>query len=92
MLVVRALYGLKSSGADFRALLAEQLHDLGYRPSKAEPYVWMRLSVKTDEFMYYEYVHFYVYDVLYISDDPLRTMKGIQANFKQKKPYMYLGA
>ena len=32
MVVVRALYGLKSSGAYFRALLDEQLHDLGYRP------------------------------------------------------------
>ena len=32
MLVVRALYGLKLCGAAFRALLAEQLHELGYRP------------------------------------------------------------
>ena len=32
VLVVRAMYGLKSSGAYFRALLDEQLHDLGYRP------------------------------------------------------------
>ena len=29
MLVVRALYGLKSSGAAFRAFLAETLYDLG---------------------------------------------------------------
>ena len=33
MLVVRALYGLKSSGAAFCAFLAETLHDAGYRPS-----------------------------------------------------------
>ena len=33
MLVVRALYGLKSSGAAFRALLEEVLYDMGYRPS-----------------------------------------------------------
>ena len=32
MFVVRALYGLKSSGSKFTALLAEQLHGLGYRP------------------------------------------------------------
>ena len=37
MLVVRALYGLKSSGAAFRALLAETLYDLNYRPTKADP-------------------------------------------------------
>ena len=46
MLVVRELYGLKSSGAAFRDLLAEHLHDLGYRPSIAEHYAWMRPSVQ----------------------------------------------
>ena len=33
MIIVRALYGLKSSGAAFRTLLAEVLYDMGYRPS-----------------------------------------------------------
>ena len=34
--------------------------------------------------MYYEYLLCYVGDVLCISDDPMRTMKGIQAKFKLK--------
>ena len=47
--------------------------------------------------MYYEYVLCYVDDVLFISDDPLCTMKGIQAKFKLKgykieEHDMYLGA
>ena len=50
MIVVRALYGLKSSGAAFRALLVETLHDLGYVPSKADPDVWMRPAVKSNGF------------------------------------------
>jgi hypothetical protein len=33
MLVKKALYGLKSSGAAFRAFLAEMLHAMGYKPS-----------------------------------------------------------
>ena len=41
ILVVRALYRLKSSGAAFRAFLAETLYDLGYRPSMADPDVWL---------------------------------------------------
>ena len=46
--------------------------------------------------MHYAYVICYVDYVLCISDDPLRTMKGIQAKFKLKgdkteEPYMYLG-
>ena len=84
MLVVRALYGLKSSGSDFSYLLDEQLHDLGYRPSIADPGVWMRPSVKPCVFMYYEYVLCYVDDVLCISDDPIFTNKGMQVKFKLK--------
>ena len=56
ILFVRELYGIKSSGAYCRALLAEQLHELGYRPQIADLDVWMRPVVKTGGFMYYEYV------------------------------------
>jgi hypothetical protein len=37
MVVKKALDGLKSSGASFRAHLAETLHDLGCLPSKGDP-------------------------------------------------------
>ena len=84
MIVVRAMYVLKSYVADFRGLLSENLHDLDYRPSIAGPDVWMRPSFKPGGFMYYEYVLFYIYDVLCIIDNPLCTMKGIQAKFKLK--------
>ena len=40
-LVQKALYGLKSSGAAFRAFLADHLHDIGFKPSLADPDVWM---------------------------------------------------
>jgi hypothetical protein len=50
MLITRALYGLKSSGAAFRAFLAETLYELGYVPSKADPDVWMRPAVKPNGF------------------------------------------
>ena len=97
MLIVRALYGLKSSGAAFRALLAEILWDLGYRPSKADGDVHMRSVVKPNGRTYWEYVLCYVDDVLSISFDPMKTMKGIQCKFKLKDdkiedPKMYLGA
>jgi hypothetical protein len=97
MLVVRALYGLKSSGAAFRALLAETLHELGYRPTKADPDVWIRAATKPNGFKYYEYILCYVDDVLSLSDDPKTTMLGIQDQFKLKddkieEPENYLGA
>ena len=97
MLVVRALYGLKSSGAAFRAFLAETLYDIGYQPSVADPDVWMRPGLKDDGFKYWEYILCYVDDVLSISHKPEHTMKGIQAKFKLKddkmeEPDVYLGA
>ncbi len=97
MIIVRALYGLKSSGAAFRALLADTLHDLGYVPTKADPDVWIRPAVKPDGFEYYEMVLCYVDDVLAISHNPMETMQGIQGKFKLKndkivEPDIYLGA
>jgi hypothetical protein len=45
----KALYGLKSAGAAFRALLAETLYDIGYVPSRADPDVWLRPAVTPDD-------------------------------------------
>ena len=71
MLVVRVLYGLKSSGVAFRDLLSEQLYGLDYRPLIVDPDVWMRPEVKPGGFMHYEYVLYYVDGVLCISYYPL---------------------
>ena len=97
MLITRALYGLRASGATFRSFLGEDLYDLGYVPTKADPDVWIRLAVKSCGFRYYEMLLCYVDDVLSISEEPLKTMKGIQRTFKLKddkiaEPEDYLGA
>ena len=39
--------------------------------------------------MYYDNILFYVDDVFYISDDPIFTMKGVQAKFKMKGDKIY---
>ena len=75
MIVVRALYILKSSGATFRDLLAGVLHDLEYKPTKADPNVYLRPVVKSNRFKYYEYVLYYVNDVLCISENPMTAMQ-----------------
>jgi Reverse transcriptase (RNA-dependent DNA polymerase) len=97
MIIKKALYGLKTSGAAFRSHLAETLYELNYTPTKADPDVWIRPGIKPDGFEYYEMVLVYVDDVLCISHDPEATMKGIQGTFKLKddkieKPTMYLSA
>ena len=67
MLICKALYGLRSSGAAFRAHLAETLYDIGFVPTRADPDVWRRPAIKEDGFEYYEYVLCYVDDILAIS-------------------------
>ena len=54
MIFNMALYGLKSSGAAFRAKLAGVLHDLSYVTLKADPDVWIRPAVRPNGSEYYE--------------------------------------
>jgi len=72
--IVKALYGLKSSGAAWCAHLASTLHDLQYRSSLADPDVWLRPTVKQNGDLYYEYVVVYVDDILVVAEKPKQTM------------------
>jgi hypothetical protein len=56
MIIRRALYGLKSSGAAYRAHFAATLAELNFTSCKADPDVWMRPATKPDGFTYYEYI------------------------------------
>ena len=58
-IVVRALYGLKSSGAELREFLAEQLDDMVFKSSIVDPDVWMREATKIDGEEYYKYILIY---------------------------------
>ena len=96
MIIVRALYGLKSSGAAFRALLADKIWEIGFRPSRADEDVWIRPAVKPNGTKYYEFILTYVDDVLGVSYNP-NMLRCIGLHFKLKKdkiaePEMYLGA
>ena len=95
-IVIRALYGLKSSGAAFRAFLAERLDEMGFKSTNMDPDVWLRAATKTDGEEYYEYILVYVDDILAISTKAIEVMNEIQEKFKFKKnkiapPEIYLG-
>ena len=68
-MIVKALYGLCSSGAAFRAFLAERLDEMGFKSSIADPNVRLRSETKADSEEYYEYILVYVDDLLAISVD-----------------------
>ena len=42
LIIVKALYGLRSSGAHWHDCFADCLRDMGFAASKAEPDIWMR--------------------------------------------------
>ena len=44
VMIVRALYGLKSAGASFRAHLAQCMQELGYQSCDTDPDLWKRMS------------------------------------------------
>ena len=97
MIIRKALYGLKSSGAAFRAHLVEMLHDVGFNPTKADPDVWIRPAVKPDGTEYYEYIMSYVNDILSVSHEAKSFLQSLQGQFRLKgdtiePPDMCLGA
>ena len=97
ILVIKSLFGLKSSCAEFSAFLAETLDEMGYMPSFTDLDLWLRPAVNPDSFGYYEYILCYVNDMLCISHNPRKLMKRIQEDFnlkddKIKPPDVYIVA
>jgi hypothetical protein len=96
VIIVHAMYGLKSSGAAWHDKLSETLREMGFKPSYADPDVWMRPATKVDGHRYYEYILVYADDILVISASPSPVMKTIQKAYRLKEepsaPKTYLGA
>ena len=96
--IVCSLYRLKSTGAAFRAALAQLLQGLGYSSSKADPDVWMHEApVKMDGHKYNEMLFIYVDDILALSHQAMECIQEITNFFKAKDssikpPEIYLGA
>jgi len=61
----KALYGLKTSGKRWHERLADVLTEIGFKPCKAEPDIWLRK--RGDK---YEYVGVYVDDLAIVSKYP----------------------
>ena len=70
-IIVQALYGLKSSGATWRAHFASTLRDIGFIPSYADPDMWYREASSEESILDdYEYILIYVDEILCIAKDP----------------------
>ena len=97
-IIVRAIYGLASSGASFRNHLADCMHQLGYKSCLEDPDLWYKPEVREeDKFKYYSYVLLYVDDCLFINHSADQELNKKCKYFKRKAgsigdPDVYLGA
>ena len=94
---MRALYGLKSSGAAFHAHLADFMSSIGYTLCTGDNAIWMKPDIDPDGDKYYSYILFYVDDVLVVHHNAMTTLMNIDKYFKLKPssigdPDIYLGA
>jgi len=97
LIVVRALYGLKSSSAAWRADLARVLREMNFDSTLADPDVWIRKARRENGDDYYEMVLVYVDDLLCVSEHPDNVMKALGEFYELKdgsvkEPDIYLGA
>jgi hypothetical protein len=93
--VCRALYGLKSSGASWRAMFADTLSDFGYSSSKADPDLWWKSKTKPNGDQYYSIILVYVDYVLHVDHNPDDLMNQLSSIYRLKDkaeaPDRYLG-
>jgi hypothetical protein len=95
--IVRALYGLKSSGAAWRALLQQTIVDMGFVSTVADPDVYRKRRASNLNFEYYELLLVYVDDILVISHEPKPHMDRLQHEYgfalsAMGEPERYLGS
>ena len=70
LIIVKALYGLRSSGARFYEALANTLRKEGFIPSKVDPDLWMCPAGSC-----YEYIFVYVDDLLVVMKDQKHSFR-----------------
>ena len=96
-LIIKALYGLKSSGAAWRHHFSSYLRDhLRFKATTADPDVYIKKTSDSDGKLYYTYLLVYVDDILVINKNPKEILDEIKRTFTIKSdsikyPDVYLG-
>jgi hypothetical protein len=96
--IVRALYGLKSSGASWRSMLQQTIiEELQFQPTIADPDVYRRCNQKPSGKEYWELLLVYVDDILIISHEAKKHLEKLGTFYEFNlssvgPPTRYLGA
>jgi hypothetical protein len=96
-IIVRALYGGKSAGADYWRHVRQAMTSMKFAACSADPDVWMRKGIKPDGIHYWQFVLLYTDDILAIMVSPKQYITdelGTYFTVKPKSigpPTQYLG-
>jgi hypothetical protein len=78
LVIYKALYGLRSSGARWHDRFSDCLRAEGFEPSKAEPDIWLR---PTPDGSKYEYIAVYVDDLAMALESPDKFVKILEDKY-----------
>jgi hypothetical protein len=98
MVITRALYGLRTSGASWRQMLSDTLtsKEFGNIQSRGDPDVYLKRRSRPQAGDYYEMILVFVDDILCISHQPQDFMTKIATVYDLRgstaEPSIYLGA
>ena len=81
LVMYKALYGTRSGGACWHYKFFDILHDMGFKPSKADPDIWMKSS---KDGSHYEYIAVYVDDLVICMKDPKSFCDTLKEKYKLK--------
>ncbi|KAL7570791.1 hypothetical protein ACA910_014420 [Epithemia clementina (nom. ined.)] len=81
LIISKALYGLRTSGARWHDRLFDVMRDMGFTPSKNDPDIWMRPS---KDGKVYEYIAIYVDDLAIAAINPAEICQTLRDKFKFK--------
>ena len=93
--IVRALYGLKTSGASWRQHLSNEIVNLGFTDTKGDSDVYRRRASKPSGQAYYEYLVVYVDDIICVSHNPKHWMDILKTSYRLRNvgiPTKFLGS
>jgi hypothetical protein len=89
VLIVRALYGLKSAGAAVSNHLDECMKHLGWNPFRADRDLLMKAETRPDDgVLYWAYIVIYVDDILCVHHDIGAPLVKLDEYFKMKEGSM----
>ena len=81
LVMYKVLYGTRSGGACWHDKFFDILHHMGFKPSRADPDIWMKSS---KDGSHYEYIAVYVDDLAICMKDPNSFCDTLKEKYKLK--------